>query len=594
MRVLFAGILLFGVLLLAGQVQALENATITFIPNRFSANGSLVMVAELPPGPAVRIGWGILDFVGSYGLLPRVGNKWICFFSPEGNNTCGPSPFPLATRDVGVNYTMNIEEFAANGERTMQTLSVEVGTVGLTDELALVNNSILYMTVFPFGSPAATVEYTVYYAGNMSTTGKAGMMVKNLNTGGYDAQAVLQGGEYFVAFVASGVVNQQPVFGGILRKVSVPVAAAGGPGPEPTTGPAGPEETIRGDAYESRLLLRKGEQTTSPAIRVINQKAETLTNVSFEIPVAMRPFFAVELDDKGPIPFTLAPQDVKYYKWIVRNVNEPTDFNFYAEVLAGTPAQRAGLIKINVSVSVIREGGGGSGLTITPEPVISGDYLVGQLNRTFMVANNGTKTFPRLTGTISSGLTGQAVPPVSLAPKEIKPLVVSLNPTGAGRQAGTVTVSGDGEAVKVYVDAVFYPSMSSSLTGARERLDTLRGGLSAGQAAQLKDVLDTVKEQLDGAESDSAGGRYREAAARVGEAIAVMDALEASVGSGAVPTIRPTTPGGTGTVDMTPFILIAVLLVAVIVGLMIFLRKKGKGKNGEIEDIEKELQESGF
>ena len=586
----FAGIFLLALLLPMGTVAALEPPQVTFIPGRFG-NDSVIMVAQGVSGQSVRVTWTVPGNAGGKGQLPKVGNKWMCIFSSDARNTCGPTPFLLATKDWGLNYSLLVEAFDETGARSNTSMQVEVGGVRLTADALNLNTSTntLYMGFYT-DAAVGGVDYKVYYAANASPVGKEGALVQQEDSGRYNGQTLLDGGDYFIAFTAPPRASTPSLFGGMVRKVSVPVVA-------PTTGGGGtvtPAEgaSVFADPFVARPLLQKGERFVGPAIRVINQKNQTFVNVSFSIPANLRDFFSVERDDLSPMPFTLAPLDTVFFRWTVKNVSAATDFNFFADVVSGETI--LGQVKVNVSVSVVREAG--SGLAINPEPFVTGEFLLGNVSRTFDLTNMGGKPLSGFTFSFSDVELNRSVlatAPASLATKEKKALTLLLSPSSAGRKSGVVTLTGSGEMVKVYVDVIFYPDLNASVENTQTELDEFIAGLSS--AAALKAGTDKVEDTIADARLAFEGGRYREAELTLAEASGMIAALKTSgvttAGGG-----DGTTAGGTGggTAEVTPpFVLIAVLLIVVIGGLVLFLRKRGKG-GGDMEEIEKELKEGGF
>ena len=181
--------LLFILLFAPATAYALENATITFVPERFSANSSVVVMATGLTGPSIRVAWQVAADSVVFGQLPPLGNKWACYFSAEAGNTCGPTPFQLSSSQLGGNYTLIVSALSANGQRSSRNMEVDVGSIPITERLDLINNTLLF-TVWPQATVTDVVEYKVYYAGNVTPAGKQGVLEWDPQSSGYKGYGV--------------------------------------------------------------------------------------------------------------------------------------------------------------------------------------------------------------------------------------------------------------------------------------------------------------------------------------------------------------------------------------------------------------------
>ncbi|RLJ08973.1 MAG: hypothetical protein DRP16_00290 [Candidatus Aenigmatarchaeota archaeon] len=262
---------------LPSQAYGLSNLELGFIPDRISVNSSFLMVvnADYSPSESIRVSWNVPGVMPpQYGLVPKVKDKWICYFSnTDPSSTCGPSPFPLPT--FGYPYEMKTEAVNQNGHMENKTLNVNVGGIVLTPQVTVTGNKV-YIVVWASG-PVNGVEYEVYKKDlNLLKNGEMEYKTEIL---GYTANLSLSEDIYYIAFKA----NSTDDFGGGVVKVNVGVNEEG-------------SSELTADRIEFSAVIDKGQHYEITRFKIKNTGDQNFTNLVVEVPDELKKYLSVDLE----------------------------------------------------------------------------------------------------------------------------------------------------------------------------------------------------------------------------------------------------------------------------------------------------------
>ncbi len=571
-------------ILFISPAKALSPPEIRFIPDRFSANSSFLAIVEHTENESIRVEWTLVYPYDSFGLFPRVGDRFVCYFSnTDYESTCGPSPFP----DTAT-YTFKINSTNQYDEKSGIEIGIDVGGIKLNRQVDVVDENV-YITVWPIGGPVSGVMYEAYYADSITTVpGKSGALTYDPVNFRYTANITLDPDEYYLALSATGTDD----FGGDLVKVAIAGGAPPGCPECPTDGDGVSYIEVNGVSLD--VLLAEGadfEYRNLAVSNITNLGSETLTDLSVRIDSSLTSYLSVELDSDE-----LEPNATMSYTVRLNNIQSGMDITTNAELLSGSDVLKE--IPISLRVSIIRGDTGpiiiyesGDFLTIQPTPIMSGNFLVEQeLSQVFTLTNRGSQTLTSFnystTGNI--GYITELTFPSSIPVNGSGSMTVSLSPSSSGNYHGTIIITTDAGSKTILVNANFYSDVSYSITSLRDDLTGLTDGLTSEQLDQLSLITYDIEFALDTADSFLDSLDYAEAEKKFQEAQAKFEVLNSMV-----PLIGSVTPsnGGVSSLDFTSVIVILVIVILAAIGLWFYFTKyKSRGGGGE-EEFEEEFKE---
>ncbi len=316
-------IFFIAILLIPANVLAISEPTVRFIPDNISANSSFLMIVDPHPEDweSVAVHWSVGgEAYGGYypktGLLPRVNDKWICYFSStDPSSTCGPTPFTQAT--VGYTpYEMIIYAANQNDYVVNTTVPVEVGSIVLTIQINPTENGAS-ITVWA-DAPVEGVSYTVYRADTLSEV-STGLLEWYQPIRGYTGDVELSDGEYYAAFTASS--SSGPDFGGGVVKFNVGAVY------EPSY------TQIKADSvyWNPVIDLSVSDKASTSRFSITNTGPDTLTDLSARVPSDLSNIMNVVLPSDS-----LSPNESMHYTITIRNIDSGMDINTNIEILSGS------------------------------------------------------------------------------------------------------------------------------------------------------------------------------------------------------------------------------------------------------------------
>jgi hypothetical protein len=571
---LFGGCLAFALVFsfLVSAALALPTPNVEFIPDMISENGSFLMIVDpMVHDKSIRVTWKVPGFLDTnIGLLPREGDKWICYFSNDDKDaTCGPTPFSASWDQ----YDILIESVDSGGETGNKSFdNFEVGAIKLTPQLTPFGGSV-DMIVFPSGGLPKEVLYAVYDSSFKKKIDYT-LLSRDPATGYFTGRANLGvPGTYYFAFKTD---DQSASFGGGLIRQDVGVGTGLISG------------SVEADPVILNLLLNKTQVYRNINNQIKNIGSKNLTGLSVVVDSKIANMVSIQLEKK-----TLRAGESGYFTVKLENVNNRIDVATFANVTSNGSV--VGQIFLNLNISVLGEctstacpicPTAGQGRFTFSDTVWQEDYLVGATPKMdFVITNNGdsdlTVDIPN-TGTLGSS--------ASITTDEIIPaggtgtLSIELSPVFAGTYSGIITVTTSDGSQNIIVNTNFYNDISDDIVTAKTELDLL---LSSDIDSLTLTELDA---ELTQAEDDLNFGDYKSASEGYATAAAKVALLTDLVSSGFTP---PSNGGGSGDGDSTGIIIILVIVLVVLVGVFVYLKKfkgaSGGGFGGSDEDIEEEL-----
>lgn len=572
---LVGGIAAFLLLLLAvSGAYALPSPTLTFIPDRFSENGSFLAIAD--PGVydrSIRVTW-ISPGMGEadLGLFPRMGNKWVCYFSNKDKAAeCGPTPFMSMLNSYEVTMK-SADEFGNIGNRTVQ---VTVGGLKLTPSIAI-SGANVDLLIYPSGGLPTNVSFAVYDS-DLVQKKPYSALTRDPNTGYFRGSTSLdKAGVYYVAFKANEGAGG---FGGEVKKIVI-----GGLGGDGTI-----YGSIQSDFASFAAMMNKTQVYRRTGFKVKNIGSRNLTGLSASVNARIANRVSITFDKA-----VLRPNESTYFTVELKNMANAMNLTASANVTSNGTV--VGVIPLRLDVSVLNECPGGtgpcicppsaSGFTITPA-AFTGNFLEGvPASTNFTISNSGTAELTGLTSTASTGIGNAASVslPQSVPAGGQRQIRVSLNPYAAGTYSGYITVSTSAGSQSILVAASFYEDITDGLEDSRTELESLRSNSSIDSS-----ILDEIGSGLDDAESYMTSRDYKAAQEEYASASSKLSVLSDLVSIGYDPGTGPGTGPG---VDMTLPLILVVAIVA-LVGILIYLKKFRKAGGGSDEEFEEELEEAG-
>ena len=565
------------VLAMIPSAQALTAPNVTFIPPQFSANSSFLAIAQITfadRSSPLRVLWQVPGLNGGFGSFPKDGDKFICYFSSKDTSaTCGPTPFTrVGIFTFGMGSVNHLDNFIAP---LSNTISVDVGDIGLTHVIDILDRTII-MDVVSVGSPIAdSISYAVYYENATPMTPFIDL-VKDIPSQRFKGNITLPGGDYYIAFSASSSPGSS---GGDLVRVSIPkpLTETVCPGPIPVAG----GYPLKTDNVDFRgILIDKNEHFEQAGLKITNVGNETITGLTFAVPANLSSILSISLADS-----TLEPNDTVFYTLKLDNIRDSVTINALVDLKSGLEV--VGQISVFIPVSVV------GGITSCPstglflEPMVwTGDFILGPATKTFTLTNNQDSTLGGIDYSATGDLAGitEAIHPSFLSGKEAGTIEVTLNPASSGTYQGTVNIETDSGSQAIVVNVNFYDDITSQLDTLKSNWDSLKETYTPDQLLTFSETIQSVDDAIDSAESSFSFGDYRKAEL---EFIGAQSQFNTLSGLGGYQP--PPQPGEGG--DFTTVIIAAVALIGLVVAFFFIRKRKGRGMEQELEEeFEEEMK----
>ena len=335
---------LLAVLLIPFASAQLPVPEVTFIPDKISINSSFVMVVDPGVDDSIRVSW-IGYELGAYGQVPKIGEKWVCYFSDtDTKSTCGPNPFRESNLDFSpYTFEVNTTDFAGNTNG--KSMGIFIGGIKINDQVTTdISNGIAYISVWPIpGSEVTGVTYQTYYARNITTvSGKSGSLTYDVPSGAYRKDLELDLGQYYIAFSAETAGDD---YGGSVVRVNMGL-----------TEEEGYDDLgyLEIDPVSLNILIEKNQKYEKSNFKVTSRQNQTFDSMSIHIPsttpIDVNDYIDIELDDTslgayGSMYFTVTLENVMNYMEIKANAQIRTNDTVI------------GYIPVDIKVSVKNESG---------------------------------------------------------------------------------------------------------------------------------------------------------------------------------------------------------------------------------------------
>jgi hypothetical protein len=545
-------------------VSALEEPSIEFIPSRFSANSSFLAVADPHTlNESIRMMWAFPGYKHGYGSFPRIGDKWVCYFSnTDSTSTCGPSPFTQS--NIGFDpYTLIINSMNQLGETANKTINLYVGGIQLTSNISVYNKTV-FIKVWAKGDVSG-ISYNTYFADNITLVpDKSGDLNYKIEIFGYVGNITLDPGEYYIAFTANSTDGID--FGGSVAKIIIQ--------PDIKEIPISAEYKIKADDVILNVNINKNQHWETANFQIKNLGNETLYNLKTRVPDELSDILDIKLAND-----TLEPNDAMYFSVILDGIENAIWINTMVDVLSGSDVIKQ--IPVNISVSVKNECEGvvcpsTISLIITPT-IWTGDFLIGEdVSKEFTIRNNGDELLTINDYTLDTNLIGIAdvVHPTSINPKSSDSLTITLAPTEPGSYVGEVAINTDAGSEYILIAVNFFKDISYDIENLKQKIDSLKVNISD----QYYGIITNIETLLEDAESmfeyDYAAAKQKVDEARA-ELSVLSDVIE-------VPTPEPPPPA-----DFT-WIFIILIIAGVGIGLYFYFTKYRHKTFEEEEEFEEE------
>ena len=321
---------------------ALPTPSVAFIPSNISVNSSFLMVVDPKVTDSVRASWIAYD-VGAYGQVPKIGEKWFCYFSDtDTKSTCGPSPFRISNLGYSP-YTLEVNTTDPYGNAGGKTVGVYVGGIVLTSKIFKdVGKNLAYINVWANPDTVTGVSYVTYYANNLTVVpNKNGNLVYDPPSGAYRKNLTLSLGEYFIAFSAPAGSN----YGGAVERVEMGV----------TTDGDGELGYVSIDPVKLDILINKNQKYEKSNYRITNLMNQTFGALTVYIPqtvpIDVNDFLSIDLANT-----TLFPYSSMYFSVVLENVINYMGIKTEAQLKSNNTL--IGYIPVDIRVSVKNESGG--------------------------------------------------------------------------------------------------------------------------------------------------------------------------------------------------------------------------------------------
>lgn len=569
----------FMLAVLAAPALAISAPSVAFIPDKVSANGAFIMIADphQAQDESLIVVWE-KDYgtgeINNKGSFPRVSGKYVCYFSNADNeSTCGPAPFKVI--DPARKFFVTAINKDNTSGTTVANLSVGDIQIQPTSFVGGGGRNISIRWPISTFEPSA-LYYKAYYANNFTETSYSGSA---LSSGyGYAIDIPAGPGAYFVSLRIDHSGTGR--FGGTILRVSIPESGIYLPGGEFL-----PSSLIVTPA-SFEVLLNKNQNYQKTGFSITNTGTIPVGNITTEMPSGLGQYISVSFSNS-----TITPNGTIFYTITVGGAQHSLSINTKVNITSNNIT--IGQIPLNVNVSIVNECEGAApsqcpsreagGISIDQQ-TWTGDYLAGQpATFNFTITNLGNATLSNFSHSSSFGYSLSVQMPGTLLPKRYAAASAKLDQSYAGKQSGYITIVTPNGSASIAVSLNFHEDISSSITDLEAEYADFQSSLSAQQRASLASVFADIDSDISSAESAQESGSYENAKSYYTKASAKLSALDDVFPSGGASAAQPS-----GGIDMTTVLIIVIVVAAGAVAFIIIRRRRGGG--GE-EELEEELAE---
>lgn len=314
-----------------------EDIDLTFIPEQISANSGFLMVADTDASDqALRITWLVGGIENGYGLLPRAGDAWACYFSStDSRSTCGPTPFIYSTEDYGIPYELEVS--MVNGSEILGNTSAEVtvGGIALNSEVNIdYETGDVNMFVYPVNGFPDSVYYAVYKEDLSSLTGYRAL-TKDTKTNYWTGSVTLNEETYYIAFKG----NSSEDFGGGVVRVSLAEDEAVQSG------------SCTVENIDISVLIDSGDEYSRSGYKITSLVNQTITGIYAQVPSDLDPYIDIVFANS-----TIYPYSSVYYTAVFKNLDTGLSAATSIPVYSGGGTKLA-TISLKAQISVKDAGG---------------------------------------------------------------------------------------------------------------------------------------------------------------------------------------------------------------------------------------------
>lgn len=563
-------------ILLPISISALETPDVTIYPSNISANSSFLIAVDMHTigNESIRVTWIAPGVENGYGLFPKSGDKYICYFSnTDSESTCGPNPYTTP-----FTYTMQLNAINQRSETSNKTLTLSVGGIAIIPQISVIDKTA-YMIVLTTGIPNS-VYYTVYHT-NLTEAKASRRMDYSPATDKYNANVTLIDGEYYIVFEASSTSD----FGGGVKRIVIgeDVAAPGG-----DQSPSHEGANISVDKIKLNVLIPSpGEEREVSGFKLTNLRDSELPNLSVSVPSDLSKYLDISFDK-----LRLDENETTFFTVELDNIQNGMNINASIPVKSGT--ETIGEILADIKVSVLGGSGGvtqvSQDLRVEPDPIISGDYLRTEtITKEFTLKNLGTGDITDISYEISSNIEDitEVDLPASVSGGMSEKATVRITPGYTGTYAGTVKIETSAGSVTVAVNIRAYRDIGSEIELKRTELDGIETDLSSEMQALLSGIFEIIRNNIDSAKTDFDNKDYLDAEkgfASIEGQITVMNDLSRLLTPGQIPDGGGSAPPVAG---LNPTVVIIIIIIVVVLVVVILLKNKGKLNIKRSEDAQK-------
>jgi len=291
---------------------------------------------------SLRVSW-IAYEAGAYGQVPKIGDKWVCYFSDSDvKSTCGPNPFRVS--NIGFSpYTFEVNTTDYSGNTGGKALGVFIGGIKLDSRITTdIDNKMVYISVWPVpGGGVTEISYVTYYANNLSVVpNKNGNLEYDPQLSMYRENLTLDLGEYYIAFSAPAGSD----YGGAVARVDMSLTGNGN----------GVTGYVDVDPVSLNILINKNQRYEKSNFRITNLMNRNLTDMTVRIPttepVDVNDFLSIVLSNT-----TLDSRSSMYFSVVLEHVVNSMEIKTQAQLKSNNSL--IGYISIDITVSVKNESG---------------------------------------------------------------------------------------------------------------------------------------------------------------------------------------------------------------------------------------------
>jgi len=294
MKAFWGALLVLSLVLMPSALA--QTIGLEFIPDKISANSGFILVANPSvTDEAIRMNWFVGDTVNGYGLFPRFGDTWFCYFSnTDEMSTCGPSPFMESTEDHGIPYELEVSMTNSTGPLSNKTQDVTVGgiPIGPKANINYSTNEVYLIVSILGGKYADSVSYAVYNDDLSPVSAGFSPMSIDLESEKWTGTVSLSEKTYYIAFKATSGSD----FGGGVVRVSL--------GEEP-----GESGIVNVDDVDISVLVDSGDTYLRGDYRITNPANQTISGIYASVPSDLMDYISISFPGNA----TLKPYESMYY-----------------------------------------------------------------------------------------------------------------------------------------------------------------------------------------------------------------------------------------------------------------------------------------